>query len=109
MIQKIFTVYDEKAHAYLPPFFMARNEQALRVFGDCLNSADHQFAKHPADYTLFEIGNFDDNSAEIIPSRAIPMGNGLEFLSQPTAPDLFDDKISNDTQLRDDTPSGNSA
>lgn len=56
MMQKIFTIYDSKAHAYLPPFFLPEAGMAVRVFSDCVNDKSHQFSKHPGDYTLFQIG-----------------------------------------------------
>lgn len=56
---KVFAVFDDKARAYLPPFFMPEVAMAVRVFGDCLADAEHQFGKHPEDYTLFLFGSFD--------------------------------------------------
>lgn len=60
---KIFTVYDCKAEAYLPPFYMAKSGQAVRAFSDMANDPTHAFYKHAEDYTLFQLGVFDDNSA----------------------------------------------
>ena len=85
MQQHIFTVYDQKAKAYLPPFFLPKPEMALRVFTDCVNDPTHAFGKHPADYTLLQIGDFDDTSGEIIPIAVpISIGNGVEFINPPT-------------------------
>ncbi len=79
MKHKIFCVYDSAADAYLPPFFMPESGQAIRVFGDCVNSADHQFGKHPSDYTLFFLGGFDDRSAWIdLESAPVKLINGVE-------------------------------
>ena len=57
---KVFTVYDSKAEAYMQPFYMQTTGQALRAFEDTVNDPDHQFHKHPADFTLFELGIFND-------------------------------------------------
>ena len=54
----MFSVYDEKARAYLPPFILPEIGMATRTFGDCINSEQHQFGKHPSDYTLFKIADF---------------------------------------------------
>lgn len=84
MKHKVFTVFDEKAGAHLPIFMMHREEMAQRVFGDCVNSADHAFAKHPADYTLFQIGEFDDSLGKLIPCEANRnLGNGVTYLRRP--------------------------
>ena len=57
MKHNIFSVYDEKAQAFLPPFFLPEVGMATRIFGDCVNSDEHQFGKHPTDYTLFHLGS----------------------------------------------------
>lgn len=80
MIFKLFSIYDEKARAYLPPFILPERGQAIRIFTDCVNSNDHQFGKHPSDYTLFELGTFDDSSSEISRQRSA-VGNGVEFIT----------------------------
>ncbi|MDB4312225.1 hypothetical protein N9937_02220 [bacterium] len=80
MIHKIFTVFDVKARAYLPPFFLPEQGMAIRVFSDCINAKDHQFNKHPEDYTLFTLGTFDDSLAEISEIPAQSIHNGIELL-----------------------------
>jgi len=67
----IFSVYDLKAKAYLPPFFLPKEEMAVRVFTDCVNDPTHQFSKHPNDYTLFKLGDFNDDTGELFP-ESIP-------------------------------------
>lgn len=80
MKQQIFTIFDQKAKAYLPPFFLPAAAMAIRTFSDCVNSPDHMFGKHPADYTLIELGSFCDSSAAIT-VHEIPqvLGTGVEF------------------------------
>jgi hypothetical protein len=80
MKHSIFSVFDEKAMAYLPPFVMHREEMAMRVFSDCVNDSDHAFGKHPSDYTLFCLGGFDDGTGVITGGKARTLGNGLIFL-----------------------------
>lgn len=64
MIHKIFAVYDSKVEAYLSPFFMNATGQAIRGFVDAASGADSQIAKHPEDFTLFELGEYDDSNAQ---------------------------------------------
>ena len=78
MIKKIYTVYDEKAEAYLQPFYFEKLGQAKRAVADLVNDPDHQFGKHPSDFTLFFIGDFDDSNAEIIPDKK-PICNLIEL------------------------------
>ena len=84
MIHNVFTVYDQKAGAYLPPWIMPKIEMAKRVFGDCVNSPEHQFGAHPEDYTLFDLGHFDDETAMFMaqPNGPQTLGNGLEFVRE---------------------------
>ena len=87
----MFAIHDAKAHAYLPPFILHRIEMAQRVFKDCINDPTHQFSKNPADYTLFTIGTFDDNTANIKTEKMTKsLGNGIEFIENPFDPDQED-------------------
>lgn len=60
MDMKVFSVYDAKVEAYLQPFFLPSKGAAVRAITDCVNDNQHQFARHPEDYTLFELGSYDD-------------------------------------------------
>lgn len=65
MIFKVFSVYDAAAEAYLQPFFTPTLGLAIRSFSDAVNQEGHQFSNHAADYTLFEIGEFDDSTGNL--------------------------------------------
>ena len=62
---KIFTIKDTKAEAYLSPMFIKTTALAIRSFQTCANDPEHDFAKFPSDYTLFEIGIYDEEKGEI--------------------------------------------
>lgn len=77
----MFSIYDSKAKAYLPPFIMHQAGMAIRVFADCLNDPGHQFAKNAGDYTLFHIGSYDDNTGKVLPEKSnVSLHNGLELI-----------------------------
>lgn len=88
---RIFSVFDVKAKAYLPPFFMSEQGQARRSFSDAVADRQHQFARHPEDYTLLCIGDFDDATAKIT-SFAAPelVCTALECVKPNEQPQLFD-------------------
>lgn len=86
MFHKVFTIYDSKSDAYLQPFFLHTTGQAVRAISDCVNDPKHQFAKHPADYTLFEIGTFDDSSCLWTPLPQKLTLHGLIELLNPELP-----------------------
>lgn len=60
MISKVFSIYDSKAEIYNKPFIMATKGQAIRGFADLANDENIDIGKHPQDFTLFEIGEYDD-------------------------------------------------
>lgn len=81
MIQKIFTVYDSKVEAYMAPFFMVSSGQAIRSFVDTAADASSQLGKHPEDFTLFELGTYDDLSATFtLYSSPKSLGVALELI-----------------------------
>lgn len=53
------SVYDMKAEAWHNPMFFMSNAQAMRAFGDAVNSDESEFGKHPEDFALFAVGVFD--------------------------------------------------
>lgn len=82
MIRQIFCIYDSKAEAYLRPFFTETKGLAVRSFEDILKDDKHPFAQHPADYTLFHLGSFDDANASFdLFDTAISIGKALEFVA----------------------------
>ena len=53
------------------------------MFSDALADKEHLFSKHPEDYTLFEIGDFDDQKGRFIMHDAnVSIGCALEFISK---------------------------
>ena len=86
MIQKVFAVHDIKAEAFLKPFFTNTVGEALRGFIDACNDPQVQFNKHPEDYTLFELGEFDDGKGLItaLPTPR-PLGKAIEFVKSTPA------------------------
>lgn len=71
MILKVFAVYDSKALLYDRPFFVNTVGSAVRAFSDAVQDKNAVFAKHPGDYQLYEIGNYDDCSGLL--TALIPM------------------------------------
>lgn len=61
----IFAIFDKKAVAYQQPFYYLQKGQALRAFEDAVNDPQTAFNKHPEDYSLFQLGKFDDTSGII--------------------------------------------
>lgn len=92
MITKMYTIHDIKAETFMVPFFQQNDETAKRLMTHSANNPEHFVGKNPADYTLFYIGEYEDNSGAITPALKIKnLGNGLEFvISRPVLMDKFD-------------------
>lgn len=88
MLSKIYCVYDCKVEAYLQPFFMASRGAAIRSFGEVVNDPKTQFNRYPADFTLFELGEYDDQNAKFVLHNApVALGVAIEYLkSTPVLP-----------------------
>jgi len=59
-ISKVFAVYDSKAGAYMNPFNMPTIGMAIRGFCEVVEDKSTSIGKHPEDFSLFELGVFDD-------------------------------------------------
>lgn len=80
MTKQVFAVHDVAAGAYLAPFIVHGEGLAVRMFSDLVTEPGHQFNKHPADYTLFKIGVFDDVTGVLESVTPTSYGNGMQFI-----------------------------
>lgn len=80
MIRKVFAIYDEKAEAYLQPFFQDTIGQATRAIVNCFRDPEHMFVVNHVDFTLYQLGTFDDNTAELVSDKRC-LGTITEYLS----------------------------
>ncbi|AXL15501.1 nonstructural protein [Microviridae sp.] len=84
---KVFAVFDSAANAYLTPFFFDTVPLALRAFTSAVNDEGHQFHRHADDYTLFEIGMWDELTGELGTLSAYNrLCGGNEVSSSPSIP-----------------------
>lgn len=74
-----FSVHDSKAEAFLQPFFDQARGSAIRSFIDAVNEEGHQFNRHADDYTLFEVGVFDQEMGKFEKKEPVSLGNAVSF------------------------------
>lgn len=67
MIQKLFAVFDSKARCFTAPFSALNTDVGRRVFKTAVNHPDTQMNRHPEDFTLFELAEWDDEFGTIAP------------------------------------------
>ena len=78
----VYSIFDVKTGAYMRPFFLQSDGQAMRMFGDLAIDADHDVGRHPEDYTLVRIGAFNDQKGALVPEMVESLVTGLECVAQ---------------------------
>lgn len=80
----MYTLYDGKAEAFMRPFFAENDDMARRAVMDAMGEEGHIFQKHPEDFSLYYLGNWDDVRGQVtgvFPAKAISSGIEL-FVAQ---------------------------
>lgn len=60
----VFSIFDEKGGIFSNPFYMAHKGQAARAFSDVIQDKNTTISKHPEDYKLYTLGDWDDVSGQ---------------------------------------------
>lgn len=66
MLVRCYSVYDRKTLAYHPPYYAPTDGSAVRSLSDAMQDPNTSFHRHPADYVLYYIGTFDDQSGQMM-------------------------------------------
>lgn len=85
---KVFSIFDSKADAFLQPFFSPTSATAIRSFERSVQDEATDFHRYAGDYTLFEIGIWDQSEGTWISHEAkINLGVGSQFLERRPGPE----------------------
>lgn len=83
MILKVFCVFDSKVEAYMAPFFLRSKGEAIRAFSDMAKDNNTNVGRYPDDFSLFELGEYDDSSAKFtMLNTPYSLGVASEFVSK---------------------------
>jgi len=66
----VCAVKDRAVNAYNRPIYVPTVGVAIRSFTDECNKTDSELNNHPEDYDLYEIGQWDDETAIYTPLEA---------------------------------------
>lgn len=81
---KVFSVFDSKAEGFIQPFYSQTTGTARRSFEQAVNSSEHEFHKYAGDYTLFELGEFDQSNGVFTACEShINLGVALTYIKEP--------------------------
>lgn len=62
---KVFCLKDQKSSTYGPPFTMENSGFAIRMIQEGLQQGQAVWAKHPQDFSLFELGEYEPETGII--------------------------------------------
>ncbi|WNK14155.1 MAG: nonstructural protein [Microvirus sp.] len=66
MKHQIVAVYDRAIEAYSRPVFVNALGAAMRTFGDECRDPETEVSKHPEDYELYHLGEYDDQDGTFL-------------------------------------------
>lgn len=90
MKTKVFSVYDHKAAVYGTPFFMPNVAMAVRAFTDLVEDNRTMVSKHPEDFVLYQVGEFDDDRGVLNAlDPKIDLGTASNFVKGVREPGLL--------------------
>lgn len=82
MLWKIYSIFDSKVGAYGRPFFDHSKGAVIRSVSEAVNDKTNVYGKYPADFTLFELGDFDEHTCEFsLYAAPVSVGVLLEFVT----------------------------
>lgn len=75
---QVYSIFDNAFCAYMQPSYYPTKLVAIREFSDQVNKSE-KLKEHAADYSLFKLGEFDDESGQFV-NDLEKVANALEFL-----------------------------
>ena len=63
---KMYTCHDAASKAYLPPFTVPSERDAVASFQSAAQDPQSNICKYPGDFTLIHIGEFDERTGVLI-------------------------------------------
>ncbi|WNK14716.1 MAG: nonstructural protein [Microvirus sp.] len=75
------SVRDRAADIFGSPAFVPNLGSAIRAFGDAVNGKDSDLSKHPEDFDLYVIGNYDDENGALESSdpKQVAIGKDMKI------------------------------
>lgn len=64
-LQRIYSVYDEKAEEFSPPFYATNDRMAQRIVVESSKGNGSMLGAYPEDFKLYALGSFDTTTGDI--------------------------------------------
>lgn len=96
MKTKVYSLFDVKAAVYGTPFFMQNDSMATRSFADLVNDKQTMVNRHPEDFTLHGVGQFDDDKGLLEGMTPWIVATAASLVKEPRSRQLtFSDALNN--------------
>lgn len=89
MLINAYTLYDAKALTYSPPFYCGAHGQAVRAVMELVQDLNTTVGRHPADFTLYCVGQFNDAVGCLLPADVREHIADVTSLLPKRQPDFF--------------------
>ena len=83
MLTIALSVYDSKADCFSPPFFSRSRGEGLRNFADAGRDQQSSLSRHPEDFSLYQIGVFNDSDGRFASQEPERLSSLSELLIKP--------------------------
>jgi len=80
MMLKAFSVHDKAVTAFAQPFYARHVGEAVRSFTDLVNDPQTSVSRHPEDFVLYAVGEFDDSSGRFVVVEPQRLVSALEVI-----------------------------
>lgn len=67
MVKQVYSFHDSKLCIYHPPMVLLNDMEARRLLSDVVADGQTPMSKHPEDFRLVRIGEYNDNSGALSP------------------------------------------
>lgn len=82
-MSKIYAIKDQAIEAFSQPFFVQAQGQAVRMFMDESKNEQSQINRHPADFELWYLGDFDEQTGAITAAANIErVARAIDFINK---------------------------
>ncbi len=96
MLLNAYSIFDNKALVYAPPFYAANAAVAKRIVSDAASDPNSSLNRHPGDYVVYQVGNFNDANGQFTPvSPLVHICDVVSLMPMPATP-LFDTQPSSE-------------
>lgn len=85
MIHQLIAIKDVKAGFFSKPVAVPSDGSGVRSFQDAVNDKSTDYSKHPRDYSIWNIGTYDDQSGECISTKPVQLAEAIA-LQTPSTP-----------------------